>query len=155
MEKPFVNKKLLLQKIPGKGGWTYAVIPETYKSKNPFGWQAVMGTIDDYQVSNFKLMTIKAGGLFMPLSAKIRKAINKQAGDYVHVIFYIDNTPAQIPPELLACLKDEPQAYYNFLQYTTSEQKQFIDWIYAAKKEDTKVERIAATIAKVLKKKII
>jgi hypothetical protein len=27
MEKPLVNKEYLLEKFPGKGGWTYAAIP--------------------------------------------------------------------------------------------------------------------------------
>jgi len=27
-EKPLVNRKYLLEKYPGKGGWTYAAIPE-------------------------------------------------------------------------------------------------------------------------------
>jgi hypothetical protein len=44
MEKPLVENKYLLQKIPGKGGWTYAAIPEVLKSKNtPFGWVKVKG----------------------------------------------------------------------------------------------------------------
>ncbi len=34
---------------------------------------------------------------------------------------------------------------------TEGEQKAFIDWIYTAKKEETKVERIAETIKKIMK----
>ena len=26
--KPLVNREYLLEKFPGKGGWTYALIPE-------------------------------------------------------------------------------------------------------------------------------
>lgn len=45
--KPLVNKKYLLEKYPGKGGWTYAVIPEVLQNKKaPFGWVKVKGTID-------------------------------------------------------------------------------------------------------------
>jgi hypothetical protein len=33
MEKPLVNKKYKLQKFPGKGGWTYAMIPEIPQDK--------------------------------------------------------------------------------------------------------------------------
>jgi hypothetical protein len=34
MGKPLVNKKYLLDKNPGTGGWTYAVIPEVLKARN-------------------------------------------------------------------------------------------------------------------------
>jgi uncharacterized protein YdeI (YjbR/CyaY-like superfamily) len=80
-EKPLVNKKYLLEKYPGKGGWTYAAIPE----------------------------------------------------------------------EFLLCLMDEPTAHKTFLSYTDGQQKEFIDWIYSAKTDDTKVERIAETLRKLAK----
>ncbi len=149
MEEALTNKKYLLQKFEGKGGWTYARIPEVTKNKlNPFGWVVVMGSIDNYELKNYHLMPMGNGNLFLPVSAKVRKAIGKQAGDWVHVILYPDNVPVEIPEELLACLKDEPIAYKNFLSYTNSEQKAFIEWIYAAKKDETKVDRITLTIAK-------
>jgi hypothetical protein len=34
MEKPLVNKKFLLKKFPGKGGWTFVELPEVTKSKS-------------------------------------------------------------------------------------------------------------------------
>jgi len=38
-ETPLVNKKYLLKKFAGKGGWTFAEIPEILQNKNnPFGW---------------------------------------------------------------------------------------------------------------------
>jgi len=38
MDKPLVNKKYLLEKYLGKGGWTYAAIPEVLQNKKaPFG----------------------------------------------------------------------------------------------------------------------
>jgi hypothetical protein len=35
MEKPLINNSFLLQKYPGKGGWTYAALPiqKTIKKK--------------------------------------------------------------------------------------------------------------------------
>jgi hypothetical protein len=33
MNKPLVDKKYLLEKSPGKGGWTYTVIPEILADK--------------------------------------------------------------------------------------------------------------------------
>ena len=81
-EKPVVNKKYLLEKFPGKGGWTYAVIPE----------------------------------------------------------------------EFLDCLKEDLIAHKTFLTYTDGQQKEFIDWIYSAKTDEIKVERIAETLNKIVKR---
>jgi hypothetical protein len=38
MEKPLIDKKYLLEKFQGKGGWTYASIPDISQDKHsPFG----------------------------------------------------------------------------------------------------------------------
>ncbi|OYX82061.1 MAG: hypothetical protein B7Y83_16110 [Flavobacteriales bacterium 32-34-25] len=152
MEKPLVNKKYLLEKFPGKGGWTFAIIPEILQDKKaPFGWVSVCGTIDDYELKNYKLMPMGNGKLFLPLKAEIRKKIKKEAGDYIKVILYKDNSSIEIPNELKLCLKDEPLAYDCFIKLTQGEQKTYIDWIYSAKKEQTKADRIATMINKIIK----
>ncbi len=93
-------------------------------------------------------MPMGKGKLFLPVKASIRKSIGKKEGDYVHVMLYPDNSPVEIPEELLVCLWDEPTAHKTFLSYTPAEQKAFIEWIYSAKKEETRIERIAKTIRK-------
>lgn len=68
----------------------------------------------------------------------------------MQVILYADNTPQEVPEELLLCLKDEPAAYEKFQNCTDSVQKALIDWIYSSKTDETKVERIVQTIDKLL-----
>jgi hypothetical protein len=153
MEKLLVNKTYLLKKYPGKGGWTYAAIPEVLPDKKaPFGWVKVKGTIDDYEIKNYRLMPMGNGQLFLPVKADIRKKIGKKEGDLVKVVLYANNDPTKIPQELLTCLQDYPIEYKTFLGYTNGEQKAFIDWIYSAKTDETKVERIAKTLDKLLKR---
>jgi hypothetical protein len=152
-EKPLVNKKYLLEKYPGKGGWTFARIPEIPQDKKAyFGWVKVKGSIDGYAISKYNLMPMGDGHLFLPVKAEIRKKINKQEGDLVHVILYPDLEPLEMPTEMLLCLKEEPAAlkYYNSL--SESEQKHYLDWIYASKKEEVRVERLATSINRLLKK---
>ena len=152
-EKPLVNKKYLLEKYPGKGGWTYAAIPEVLQDKHsPFGWVKVKGNIDDFEIKNYKLMPMGNGRLFLPVKAAIRKKIGKQEGDWIHVVLYADNSPTEIPEEFLDCLKEEPIAHKEFLMLTDGQQKEYIDWIYSAKTDDTKVKRIAETINKLVKR---
>jgi Domain of unknown function (DUF1905)/Bacteriocin-protection, YdeI or OmpD-Associated len=152
MEKPLVNKKYLLEKFPGKGGWTYAAIPEMLQDKHaPFGWVRVRGFIDTVEIKNYHLMPMGNGKLFLPVKAAIRKKIGKKEGDHIQVILYADNLPTEIPEELQLCFLNEPTAYQIFLSYTNGEQKAFTDWIYSSKKEETRVERIAKMMIKLEK----
>jgi uncharacterized protein YdeI (YjbR/CyaY-like superfamily) len=96
-------------------------------------------------------MPMGNGQLFLPEKAEIRKKIGKTEGDWVIVVLYADNSPREIPEELLVCLIDDPIAHQTFLSLPDSDQRAYIDWIYSAKKEDTKIERIARTIDKLAK----
>lgn len=150
--KPLVNNLYLLEKFPGKGGWTYARIPEIIPDKHaPFGWVRVRGTIDNFEIKGYHMMPMGNGKLFLPVKAEVRKKINKKEGDYVQVILFKDDLPNEIPEEFTLCLKDEPLAYKNFLNATAGEQKALIDWIYSAKKEETKIERMAEAVNRLLK----
>ena len=57
----------------------------------------------------------------------------------------------EIPEEMLLCLEEEPQALTFFNKLTESEQKFYIQYIYSAKKEETKIVRLAKTINKLVK----
>ena len=96
-------------------------------------------------------MPMGNGKLFLPVKADIRKKIKKQEGDFVHVILYPDNEPLEIPEEMLLCLRDEPRAQKFFHSLSASEQKFYIQWVYSARKEETKVNRLAKTINKLLR----
>ena len=91
-------------------------------------------------------MPLANGKLFLPVKKEIRKKIGKQKGDRVHIVLYADKDPTEIPEELLLCLLDNPKAHATFLRYTDSQQKMFIDWIFSAKTDQTKVNRITRAI---------
>ena len=145
-----VNFDFLLEKFPGKGGWTFAIIPEIAQNKNnPFGWVKVSGSIDNYELKNYKLMPMGNGKLFLPVKAEIRKTIKKQAGDWVKIVLIIDESPLEIPIELIDCFNNESaHLYHTFNSFTEGEQKAYIDWIYAAKTDNTKVSRIVKMMQK-------
>lgn len=152
MEKPIVNKIYLLEKFHGKGGWTFARILDISKDKKlPFGWKKVKGTIDGYEIKKYHLMSMGGGKLFLPVKAEIRKKIKKQEGDLVHILLYPDNDPLEVPEEMLLCLQDEPEALKFFNSLSESERKFYIQWVYSAKKEETKIDRLAKTINRLLK----
>lgn len=151
-ETLLVNKSYLLQKFQGKGGWTYAAIPEIPKDKSAwFGLVKVSGSIDGYEITNYHLMPMGNGTMFIPVKAEIRKRIGKQEGDWVHIILYSQELPRVVHEDFLICLQDDPVAYQNFQKLNNVEQKDIIDWIYSVKNDDTKVERIAKTLDKLSK----
>lgn len=148
MEVLLTNDDFLLIKYPGKGGWTYVILPDsTGGGKGPFRWLKVKGTIDDFAIKNYNLMPISDGRLFLPVKSEIRKKIRKEAGDHVRVILYEDHDELEIPEEMIICLK-EGEVYPHFMASSESEKKAFVTWIYDAKTEKTKVDRITRTIYK-------
>ena len=49
----------------------------------------------------------------------------------------------EIPKELLACFEQElPEVLGTFMEFTEGQRKAYIDWVYAAKTDPTKVIRI-------------
>ena len=153
MDKALVNGKYILKKFSGKGGWTYAEIPEVIQNKeNPFGWVKVRGSIDSYDLKHYKLMPMGEGRLFLPVKAAIRKAIGKQEGDEVHVILYKDELPIETPQEIIECLSNETKQIQNaYQQLKDGAKKGYLDWIYEARSEDTKAQRIATMIEELYK----
>lgn len=147
-EKPLVDATFQLEKFPGKGGWTYAALPEVPQNPdNPFGWIQVRGSIDNVELKHYKLMPMGNGRLFLPVKAEIRKKIRKQEGDWVKIVLYADDSPIDVPEEITECLKQEGLRIYTaFLSLTDGQKKAFLDWIYQAKTVETKVRRIAEMI---------
>src|SRR5690606_10726677 len=91
------------------------------------------------------------GKLFFPIKAAIRKAIKKEAGDWVQIILYADDSALEIPQAIIDCLQTEPDAYQTFLKFTEGEQKAYLDWVYSSKREHIQIERIAKMIDRLMK----
>jgi Domain of unknown function (DUF1905)/Bacteriocin-protection, YdeI or OmpD-Associated len=148
-ETPLTDKDYLLQKYPGKGGWTFAAIPEIDQDKHAwFGWVKVRGTIDGYEINNYHLMPMGNGTLFLPVKAEIRKKIGKNEGDWVHITLYSQELPKINTEDFYLCLHDDPVAQANFNKLTEKEQTELIEWMYAPKNEQLKVERMAKALDK-------
>ncbi len=142
--KPLVNKKYLLEKFPGKGGWTYIQINEIKPVKKKyFGGVKVRGFIDEYELKDHNLFPMGKGILMMAVKAEIRKKIGKQEGDWVNLKLYYDEPEDNTNEDFLVCLKEDSAAKNTFSKATKNQQKEIMDWISASKNEDMKVERIA------------
>jgi len=151
MQKPLINDKYQLEKTPGKGGWTYVIIPRIHsKEELSFSKAKFKGFIDAVEIKYCRLMSVGKDRLFLPVKAAIRKQLRKKAGDWVKVVLFLDDTPVEIPAEFLLCLEEDQTAYDFFLRCTGGQQQAFINWIYAAKTETTKINRMAKALNKLV-----
>ena len=122
-------------------------IPPLFKGeKMPFNMVKVKGSIDGFAIKKMHLMPMGDGRLFLPVKAEIRKEIGKEAGHKVHIILYPDTDPLEIPAELELCLMDEPVAHQFFNKLSETEKKYYVNWVYTAKREETRINRLTKTI---------
>lgn len=133
----------MLERFPGKGGWTFIQVPVGRLAHgNAFGMTKFNGSVDDFEFEGKNLMPMKKGILFFPISKVIRTKIGKEEGDTVLVRLYRDAIPSTIPQELIDCLEDDPGKLPLFYQLRETEQRHWIEFIYSADSEEIKADRI-------------
>lgn len=151
MPRKRISKKCLLEKFPGKGGWTFARVPEIPPDKKtPFGWVKVKGSIDTYALKNYRLMPMGDGTLFLPVRAEVRRKIGKKEGDWVRVVLERDDAPTTIPADVYDCLRDEPVALQAFHRLSDAQQAREIQAIADSRNDEVKVARIARLIQRLV-----
>jgi hypothetical protein len=85
----------------------------------------------------------------LPVLKEIRRKIGKGPGDSVDVVVEEDLKPrvVSVPGDLMKALKARPKALLFFRGLSFTNQKEYVQWIKAAKRPETRSRRIAKAAA--------
>jgi hypothetical protein len=138
-----------------KSGWVYIEISESQAHKLKPDTRVsfrVKGVLDRYAFEKVALLPMGDGSFIMPINATMRKATGKKEGDKVKIEMELDERKLTLSPDLMKCLKEEPESLAFFKSLTMSHQVYFSKWIESAKTSATKTKRIVMALAAFSKK---
>ena len=97
----------------------------------------------------YRTTVARMGGRFLvPLSAQIRAAAGVSAGDEIVVGIEFDAAPrtVELPDDLALALAADPVAAKTFEACAPSHKKEWVRWVTAAKRAETRAARVAKTV---------
>jgi len=130
----------------GKGG-AYITIP--FDVEQIFGKKRVkVKAWFDGEYYQGSLVRMGGSNHILGVRKEIREKIGKSIGDEITVVLEEDTEPRQvvIPQDLMNALEDDPVANTNFNRLSYSHQKEYVQWIEEAKREQTRQKRIEEAI---------
>ena len=139
-----------------KTGWTYIIIPAAIVHQMKPAYRKsfrIKGKIDDVKIEKVSILPMGNGDFILALKKELRKQIGKAVGAFVKVQIAEDKRELEILPELISCLRDEPEALKAFKKLPPSHQRYYSKWVTEAKTDQTKVKRIAIAVDAMLTNK--
>ncbi|WP_316788774.1 YdeI/OmpD-associated family protein [Pedobacter frigoris] len=150
MNTVLLDEVLMLERFPGKGGWTYVVLPQLKTpSGKPLGWDKVRALFDEHEVPEIGLMSLGNGKRFLPVKAEIRKVIGKEAGHQIRLQLFSQTEELDVRAEFLLCLEDDPAALKHFKSWKAEERDKYIVWIEQGQSTEQQVERMAQAVDRI------
>lgn len=140
----------VLVKPEAVGAWTYVTVP--FDVEELFGRKSqvrVKGTINGIAYKG-SLMPHGNGTHFMVVNQALRDAAGVTAGCTVSVTMEHDDEErvVQVPDDFVRQLEANEAAGAFFGQLSYSYQKEYVSWIEASKKPETRTDRIGKAILK-------
>lgn len=133
-----------LHRPEGTGTWTYFDIPfSVLKAFGSKGQVRVRGSLNGHAFRGLA-MPHGDGSHYVVVNKSIRDAIDVSAGGRVRVRLTADLSPRRVEiPELLQrAFRGHKTARQSFERLSYSLQKEYVDWILAAKREETQARRV-------------
>jgi hypothetical protein len=81
----------------------------------------------------------------------VKAATGVDAPERVAVVMELDTAPRRVavPKDLAAALADDEDARKAFAKMSFTHRREYVDWIEEAKRPETRVRRVAATVQRV------
>jgi hypothetical protein len=85
------------------------------------------------------------------VNRSVKSATGVDAGDRVQVLMELDAKPrtVRVPADLRAALADDPAAREAFARLSYTHRREYVEWIAAAKRPETRARRVAGTVERV------
>jgi hypothetical protein len=90
------------------------------------------------------------GGVgYIGVNRAVKAATGVDAGDRVDVTMELDTEPRRVtlPADLRAALAANPTAKSAFAKLSYTHKREYVEWVEEAKRPETRVRRITATVA--------
>jgi hypothetical protein len=89
----------------------------------------------------------RGGAWYFPVNKALQQKAKAGPGDDVHVVIEPSESPeADVPDDLARALADEPRAKEFFDGLSGFYRRQYVGWIQEAKREETRVSRVAEVV---------
>ncbi len=129
------------------GGGAYVSIP--FDVEQTFGKKRVkIKAMIEGQPYRGTLVRMGGPCHLLPVIKDIRAKIGKSFGDEIEIELEEDSEPRQVivPQDLQDMLDEHPKAQEFFRQLSYTHQKEYVQWIEQAKREQTRQSRVLRTI---------
>jgi hypothetical protein len=139
----------LLVRPEGTGTWTYALVPSEIEALlNKRGQIKVKGSVNGISIQS-SFMPQGNHQHYIVINKTLRDQAGVQPGDIVYLDLELDHAERQVavPAELDAALNLNPATRQAFNALSYSHQKEYADFIQAAKKPETRSRRIQKALA--------
>lgn len=131
----------------GKGG-VFFTLPLRESTKfGVRGRLAVVGSINGHPFRS-SIFPIGDGTHYMAVNRGVREGAKVAAGDNVKVLMQEDRAPRtiELPPDLDKALSKSARTNFDKLSYT--HRKEYVQWVEAAKRPETRTRRIEQVLAR-------
>ena len=127
----------------------------------PFDVEEVFGNINvkvkaTFDGKLYRGSIVRMDGCYMiGITRALRQEIGKGPGDQLSVIIEKDDEQriVNVPEDLEISLKKVPGLLEKFQKQSYTHQKEYVEWINEAKKEETREQRISQTVEMIMEKK--
>lgn len=139
--------KALIKKHPGIDG---AYIEFPYDVETEFGSKGQVKVVATFDGVAYRGSLVKMGGNchWIGITQAIRKQTGRNPGDTINVTITKDDAvrTVEIPADFETLLQEDAEilAFFNKLSY--SHQREYVNWINDAKKEETRLRRMTKAI---------